>query len=39
MGVKIPVVSGVDFSNRPIHEAPLHQVAEFAEYRGFMAAY
>lgn len=39
MGVKIPVVSGADFKNRPINEAPNHQVAEFAEYRDFMAAY
>jgi len=39
MGVKIPVVSGADFENRPINEAPKHQVAEFAEYRDFMAAY
>lgn len=39
MGVKIPVVSGADFANRPINEAPDHQVAEFAEYRDFMAAY
>jgi len=39
MGVKIPVVSGADFTNKPIHEAPPHQVSEFAEYRDFMAAY
>ena len=39
MGVKIPVVSGKDFEGRPHDEAPLHQVAEFAEYRDFMAAY
>ena len=39
MGVKIPVVSGADFANKPICEAPDHQVAEFAEYRDFMAAY
>lgn len=39
MGVKIPVVSGADFENRPINESPPHQVSEFAEYRDFMAAY
>ena len=39
MGMKIPVVSGADFANRPICEAPDRQVAEFAEYRDFMAAY
>jgi len=39
MGVKIPVVSGKDFAARAHDEAPPHQVAEFAEYRDFMAAY
>jgi len=39
MGVKIPVVSGKDFSSQGSDEAPDHQVAEFAEYRDFMSAY
>jgi len=39
MGVKIPIVSTKDFSGRGFDEAPPHQVAEFAEYRDFMAAY
>jgi len=39
MGIKIPVVSGKDFKGRAHDEAPQHQVAEFAEYRDFMAAY
>nr|AKH47264.1 hypothetical protein [uncultured marine virus] len=39
MGVKIPVVSGKDFSRHAHDDAPPHQVAEFAEYRDFMAAY
>lgn len=39
MGVRIPVVSGKDFAARAHDEAPPHQVAEFAEYRDFMAAY
>ena len=39
MGVKIPVISSTDFVKRALDEAPPHQVAEFAEYRDFMAAY
>ena len=39
MGVKIPVVPGKDFAGTANDEAPPHQVAEFAEYRDFMAAY